>query len=200
MTWRPTFPGCSTRCVDPPRNCGHPGGKRTIGRRVAPAREANPVTPVTEHETDMILRLLSTHRRLVLTIAAGAFAVAGCAQIRKVTYPEDFVYLTPGDVSTRMHVIAGHVSAVQSLLDELAGGAEDKGIAGEMIGHIDDMERIAQELGQGKPGTNHLLIDAHIDQFVANLEKTRVSLSATPPRFYDAGKLVGSCNACHRFR
>lgn len=145
------------------------------------------------------MRILSDFLVRFLVVAAVA-ALAGCAQVRKATYPEDFVYLSRDDVSTRMHRIAGEMAALDDLLATLSDQADSADVARQMTGRIDRMEGIVRELGLGAAGTNHLLIDAHLDQFITDLQETRLMLAATPPRFHEVGKLVGSCNACHRFR
>lgn len=141
------------------------------------------------------LRLVSS-----IFLLAAVLAVVGCASIRKVTYPSDFVYLTREDVAGGMHRIAGHMGSLQDLLDDLAGGADERLVAERMMDHVDSIETIAGELGEGSAGTNHLLIDAHLDDFVATLQTARLTLAASPPRFYETGRLVGGCAACHRFR
>lgn len=137
---------------------------------------------------------------LLSILLAAIVAAAGCAQIRKVTYPRDFVYLTREDVSSRMHRIAGHMGALQDLLNDLSLGADGQRVADSMVDHVDAIGQLARELGEGAAGTNHLLLDAHLGEFTDTLESARITLSASPPRFYDTGRLVGSCGACHRFR
>jgi hypothetical protein len=124
----------------------------------------------------------------------------GCAEFGRVNYPSRFVYLTSEDVGDRMQRIAGRMANLDRLLDELSSGADARLVAERMAADIDQIDLIAQELGQGGPGTNHLLLEAHLDDFVSSLNDARITLSATPPRFYEAAQIVGSCNACHRFR
>ncbi len=122
--------------------------------------------------------------------------LSGCAQIRKVTYPPDFVYLTDEDVSSGMQRIAAHLVSIELAL-EADSGAQDT--AGIVRSHLDGMRQVAIELGADASATNHLLLDAHMEDFLAALETARAGTSAVPPRFFEAGKLVGSCSSCHRF-
>lgn len=142
-----------------------------------------------------------TLRFMVLAgIMLSIVMAGGCAQIRKATYPQDFVYLSRTDVSNTMHQIAGHMAALDSLLEDISPDADTQRVARDMLQHLELMNQLAGALGQGATGTNHLLIDAHLGDFVSALDSTRVTLNASPPRFYEVGRLVGSCNACHRFR
>lgn len=139
-------------------------------------------------------------RIAALAVVFAALAAAGCAQIRKLTYPPDFVYLTRQDVNTGMYRIAGHMDALNALLNEVPSADDPDPLADRMLAHVDGIGLVIRELGAGASGTNHLLIDAHRGEFVDAIERTRVSLQNVPPRFYEVGRLVGSCNACHRFR
>ena len=60
------------------------------------------------------------------------------------------------------------------------------------------MSRIANELGAGATQTNHLLLDAHIDDFKQAVETARLRLQINPENYSGVGQLVGSCSACHR--
>ncbi len=135
---------------------------------------------------------------IVLAGAVAVSAISGCAVVRKATYPADFVYLSRDDVSTGMQRIAGHLVSIEQALQE-----PDPDTAGEtarlVIRHLEGMRQVAVELGADAVGTNHLLLDAHMQDFLAQLELARNEAATVPPRFYAAGKLVGSCSSCHRY-
>ncbi len=141
-----------------------------------------------------------TLRYLAGVVLVCSLVAGGCASLRLGTYPRDFVYLTEGELSGAMHELAAHMGALSNLLDDLAAGADAESVADVMVTEVDSMRKVTDRLGVGSPGTNHLLLDAHLSEFVDDLEDARRTLNATPPRFYQAGRLVGSCSACHRFR
>jgi hypothetical protein len=62
------------------------------------------------------------------------------------------------------------------------------------------MDRISAGLGAGPSPTNHLLIDRHIDRFRTDLAAARDAAAADPPRYHLAGRIIGSCTACHVLR
>ncbi len=136
-------------------------------------------------------------RFLILTIFCTVF-VASCAQIRKVTYPDEFVYLESGDIQTRMHQMAGHLAEIEFLLST-ADASSDKTLHNSIVAQLDTMTRLARELGAESIGTNHLLLDAHMDRFLADVLLAREGAVLDPPNYYQVGKLTGSCGACHEF-
>ncbi len=144
--------------------------------------------------------LLLTKPQRALAFAAACVItlslLSGCAQIRKVTYPPDFVYLTDKDVSSGMQRIASHLVSIELALGDDSSAQDTAGI---VRSHLDGMRQVAMELGADASATNHLLLDAHMDDFLAALETARAGTTAVPPRFFEAGKLVGSCSSCHRF-
>lgn len=121
--------------------------------------------------------------------------VSACATVRKVTYPPDFVYLPSSEVRSSM----AHMSAGIARLDEVLGTGREMSPADRaaVIRILDDLESVAKRISAGGRETNHLLIDQHIDEFRVDLQRARSAVEQTPPNYYFAGRLSGSCLACH---
>ena len=132
-------------------------------------------------------------------VALACFAlVAGCAQVRKATYPGDFVYLHPKQVRSEMAMLALHMRQIDEILrDGKTISSEQQQNLVRILAKIDDT---ADRLGAGNIETSHLIIDDHIDQFKADVTIAMRDASADPPNYYTLGKLAGSCVACHQYR
>lgn len=62
---------------------------------------------------------------------------------------------------------------------------------------LEQMKQETVKLGAGTQKTNHLFIDENIDQFKYDIEAARKAIADKPPNYYLAGRLSGSCIACH---
>lgn len=132
-------------------------------------------------------------------IALACFGlVAGCAQVRKATYPGDFVYLHPQQVKSEMALLALYMRQIDEILrDGTTISSEQQQNLFKILVKIDDT---TNRLGAGNIETSHLIIDDHIDQFKADVTIAMRDASADPPNYYTLGKLAGSCVACHQYR
>jgi len=127
-----------------------------------------------------------------------ATVVYGCAQIRKVTYPRDFVYLEQKEIDSEMLRLSLYIHELNAIL---AGkdyiSSEDQSRIVEVLSLINTT---TDALGAGSVDTSHLVIDDHIDQFKSDVIAAISAAKAKPPNYFIAGELAGSCVACHQFR
>ena len=136
--------------------------------------------------------------RWLVTSLVGAGLLIGCAQIRKATYPSDFVYLEDKEVKSKMALMSFYMRQIDEiLLDDSIVSSEQQGRILNILSLIDAN---ADSLGAGSVRTNHLLIDSHIDQFKSDLTVATRDASSDPPNYFALGKLSGSCVACHQYR
>jgi len=148
------------------------------------------------------LRLFYSQRKTrvqsLLVVLLSATVVYGCAQIRKVTYPPEFVYLEQKEIDSEMLLLSLYIRQ----LNELLGGqdyisSEDQAQILEILSLINTT---TDSLGAGSVDTNHLIIDDHVDQFKSDVIAAISAAKAIPPNYFIAGQLSGSCVACHQFR
>ena len=151
--------------------------------------------------SDPIRRFVPGKQLIQLFIIAllGAGLMFGCAQIRKVTYPDDYVYLEKKQVSSKMALLNYYMIKIDEIL------LEDSTINSDQQARIEDilmsMRDTVNSLGTtGEARTSHLVIDDHIDQFRSDLNQALFNVRADPPNYFSLGKLSGSCAACHQYR
>ncbi len=135
--------------------------------------------------------------RLLLIALLCATVVFGCAQIRKVTYPRDYVYLERNQLRGKMALLALYLRQLDEILvvESTAGGDQQQRIL-EILNKI---EASTGEFGSGVT-TNHLVIDEHVDDFKSDVSAAIRNARADPPNYFAAGRLVGSCIGCHKHR
>jgi len=132
---------------------------------------------------------------LITILCAGV--VFGCAQIRKVTYPRDFVYLEQKQLRSKMALLSFYLRQVDViLLDESTVNGNQQQRVLDLLNNIKDL---TDELGGGIT-TNHLVIDDHIDQFKSDVGTAIHNARASPPNYFALGRLAGSCVGCHKYR
>ncbi len=139
----------------------------------------------------------SNNLRLVLIALLCVTVVFGCAQIRKVTYPNDYVYLERKQLRSKMALFSFYMRQLDEVLldSSIVSGDQQQRILG-LLNKIDDL---TAELGGGVT-TNHLVIDDHIDQFKIDVNIAIRDARANPPNYFALGKLAGSCAGCHKYR
>jgi hypothetical protein len=123
--------------------------------------------------------------------------VVGCAQIRKATSPDDYVYLDRQQLRSTMALLGVYVRHLDAvLLDSSAVSSIQQQRILDLLGKINDL---TAELGSGVT-TNHLVIDDHIDQFKFDVNAAIRNARADPPNYFALGRLTGSCVGCHKYR
>lgn len=139
-------------------------------------------------------------RVLFALVAALALAglVSGCAQIRKATYPKDFVYLDSRQVRSEMALMSLYMRQIDEML------ADNTRISSEqqerLIRILVSIDEVTNRLAAGSIETNHLTIDDNIDAFKHDVNVALRDASSNPPSYFTLGKLAGSCTACHQYR
>jgi len=135
--------------------------------------------------------------RLVLLALLCAGVVFGCAQIRKVTYPSDYVYLEQKQLKSKMALLGFYLRQLQEIQldDSTASGDQQQRI----LDLLEKIKGLTTEFGGGVT-TNHLVIDDHIDQFKIDVNNAIRNARADPPNYFALGLLTGSCVGCHKYR
>jgi hypothetical protein len=132
---------------------------------------------------------------IILLTASG---VSGCAQIRKVTYPPNYVYLEHKEVTNTMVLLNLYIRQIDAILSrpEYINGQEQIRVV-ELLTLIGDK---ADSLNPGSEGSNHLVFEEHLNDFKSDVYAATFAARKNPPNYYLAGEIFGSCVACHKFR
>ena len=135
---------------------------------------------------------------LLLIATICLFVLTACAQVRYQPYPSNFVFLDRKQVAGEMALLSLYMRQIDEiLLDNSTISSEQQERLVRTLVAIDD---VTNRLGAGNIETNHLLIDARIDEFKNDVNAALRNASADPPNYFALGKLSGSCIACHVYR
>jgi len=121
-----------------------------------------------------------------------------CAQIRKATYPDDYVYLEQKQITSKMALLSFYMRKIDEILLEDSTISSEQQVRIEKI--LVSMSETVDSLGTGNVQTSHLVIDDHIDQFQSAVNLALNTVRADPPNYFALGQLSGSCAACHQYR
>jgi len=134
----------------------------------------------------------------VLSGVAIVAIMAGCAEVRKLTYSEDFTYVENREVKSLMRKMEKGVNRLEKLLSTTSdnGNALQQSILSE----LGDLEKTTARLSAGHTQTNQLFISDHIEQFITDLGTARMFAKATPPDYSRVEDIVSNCQECHRSR
>jgi len=135
--------------------------------------------------------------RLLLIALLCAAVVFGCAQIRKVTYPKDFVYLERKELRSKMALLNFYIRQLDAVPPYYSIDSADE--QQRILNLLNNIKDLTAELGGGRM-TNHLVIDDHIDEFKSDVDIAIRGASTNPPNYFALGRLVGSCTGCHKYR
>lgn len=139
----------------------------------------------------------SNKLRLVLIALICAGVVFGCAQIRKVTYPQDYVYLDKEQLRSKMALLSFYLRQLNEIQSDASVVNND--LQQRILELLNKIEDLTAEFGSGVT-TNHLVIDDHIDEFKVDVHTAIRNARANPPNYFALGQLTGSCIGCHKYR
>lgn len=127
--------------------------------------------------------------------------LVGCSSnvlenVRKVTYPPDFNYLSNEKIRGTMQKFAWYTEILdRSLQSHSPPNSQDIELA---ISILHKLENLSLQLGNKTLTSNHRLISDNIDQFRYSIVSARQALQTSPPNTYAAGKVSAHCLQCHR--
>ena len=131
---------------------------------------------------------------LLLVLAAMACRDPG-ARLREHTYPPSFEYIEPSRLQSSMWVLAWEVRRLDRTLRQPAGdSAEQQRLVAEILMRMDGAIG-----GIATPGrvTQHPLLNRNLPRFREQVQRARADVARTPPNYFTATTIVGSCTACH---
>ena len=125
-------------------------------------------------------------------------SMVACAQIRQLTYPPDFTYLEQSEVESLMRQMGEGITRLDQLIAESSKSDVDQ--QQNIIAELSSLEKIATRLSGGHTQTNQIVINDHIEQFMADLGTAKMFAKMNPPNYKKAELIGSSCHECHQFR
>lgn len=125
-------------------------------------------------------------------------SIAGCAEVRKLTYSEDFTYVEDKEVKSLMRKMG---KGVEKLGQTVAKATTTNTTQQQqIISEISELENIAAKLSADHTQTNQLFISDHIEQFISDIGTAKMFAKTDPPDYSKIGEIVNNCQECHKLR
>ncbi len=135
-----------------------------------------------------------------LTVLGTAMILLGCSgsvleNVRKVTYPPDFNYISNEKLTSTMQQFAWYTGLLDNSLQDTIPVPEEQRL--NAISILEKMEELSHELGEQNLSSNHNIVSFNINQFRQNIINARNALQLDPPNYYLAGSVSAYCLNCH---
>jgi hypothetical protein len=134
---------------------------------------------------------------IVLLAIVVVAVIAGCAEIRKLTYPESFVYLDKKEVESLMQSMSDDIVRLNQLVSEAS--ETDTVQQQKIVAELSSIERTAIRLSGGHKQTNQFFIGDHIEDFIDDVGTAKMFARSNPPRYDKAREITSACQECHQF-
>jgi len=124
--------------------------------------------------------------------------LTGCAEVRKLTYSEEFTYVENREVRSLMRKMEKGVKRLGEVVSTTS--SDEKTRQQNIVSELSDLESIGARLSAGHTQTNQLFISDHIEQFITDIGTAKMFVKATPPDYSKIDEIVNNCQACHKSR
>jgi len=133
-----------------------------------------------------------------IILLLGALSIAGCAEIRELTYPEGFTYLEKKEVDSLMQKMGVSIG----ILNQLVAEAEpaDTSQQQQIIDELNKLEGFAIRLSGDHTQTNQFVISDHIQGFISDIGTAKMFARLDPPKYFKVADVTNACAGCHQFR
>lgn len=124
--------------------------------------------------------------------------ITACAQVRKLTYTEDFTYVEDKEVRSLMRQMSKGVERLEQIIDKAS--TDNNTQQQQIISELSELQSITARLSAGHTQTNQLFIRDHIEQFITDIGSAKMFAKKTPPDYSNITDIVNSCQECHESR
>ncbi len=139
-------------------------------------------------------RIIRSAILVLLVLAVGCETPIG--PIRATTFPPDLSYLPPARIRTTMWVLAAEIQDLEESLRNRSE-YEESSLQNRVRLNLERMYVAARTLDQGGRTTQHPVLNEHLVRFLTRLERARRDVDHSPPNYYRASTIAGSCYLCH---
>ena len=128
------------------------------------------------------------------------FSVVACnsggAGFPQIASPPPFDFADGEELRTRMHQLAFELQRLDLAL--MAGESSDTISQQQIVGSLQNIERIAGVLREGDINVRHTFLRSDMNGFISTVSRARMDAESNPPRYYMAGRVSGACVNCHQ--
>jgi len=148
------------------------------------------------------LMIVSNWKKLSATMltVTTMFALSACSDFTgtspQIAYPPPFDYSDGEELRSRMTQLSYELQQLDLAL--MAEGDNRPSLPEQVGRNLENIERIAGFLQEGDLSSKHPFLQSNMRNFLADVRRARMDVSASPPRYYMAGRISGACINCHR--
>jgi hypothetical protein len=115
--------------------------------------------------------------------------------LREHTYPPSFEYIEQSRLQSSMWRLAWDVRRLDRTLREPPGDSaeQQRQVAEILMG----MDAAISDLATPGRVTQHPLLNRNLPRFREQVRRARSDVARTPPNYFSATTIVGSCSTCH---
>jgi hypothetical protein len=151
----------------------------------------------------MTFKTTRLRRALILGLGLASVLVGAClrppAAVHELTYPPDFSYLPAEELRSAMWLLAAEISRLDELL------RAEPNLSGDAALHNQEsIQKVLRRLSAAVksidvPGraTQHPGLNRNLTRFKARVERAQRAAGRSPPSYFQAAALSGSCFLCH---
>ncbi len=134
----------------------------------------------------------------LLTLATCGHKEKIAENIRRVTYPSDFTYVTDKQISPPMLKMGRELRALNLLLRARTEAPDQEGLRAVALGHLAAIEAAARDL-ENQTGwqSNHPGLKGNLSRLRSDVRSAQREIESDPPGYFLAGSVSGACLYCH---
>jgi len=133
---------------------------------------------------------------LAISMMIGTSCMEATAPIRKLTVPPNFHYIPYERVQSSMWMLASEVHRLDELLRTSPDGTNVL-VQGEIQSSLRRMAAAVEQIDHPGQTTQHPVLNRNLDRFAERIANAQRGADRTPPNYFQASALSGSCFICH---
>jgi len=136
----------------------------------------------------------------VAALSVAMMIVGSCMQvpesIQKHTVPPNFYYIPQDRIESSMWMLAAEIHRLDELL-RISPDSTNVGLQREIQGSLRRMAAAVEQIDHPGRTTQHPALNRNLSRFADRIAKAQRGVDRTPPNYFQASALSGSCYLCH---
>jgi len=116
--------------------------------------------------------------------------------VREVVYPPDFSYISPDRLKGSMWILAAEVQRLDELLRTPAD-TDDARLQKQVQSSLLRIGAAVEQIDTPGRATQHPALNRNLSSFARRVAMAQRGAERTPPNYFQASALSGSCFLCH---